>query len=101
MLTQSDIKKIKSLLKNFATKDDLKSFATKSDLKNFATKDDLKELAQQKDLLEVKTKLDQLTELSTEGIGDLLEWTQEIHNSIVVQKLPDRVKKLEQVIKSS
>ena len=92
MLTKSDIKIIKDLLKNFATKDDLKSFATK---------DDLKLLAKQSDLLDVKQKLNDLTEFSKDAIGNILVWTDEIHRNIVKEKLSERIKKLEQIIKTS
>ncbi len=57
---------------------------------NFATKDDLKVLAKQKDLLHVQTKvssverkLDELTEFIVPAIGNLLEWTDDIHRAIV------------------
>ncbi len=92
MLSKTDIKIIKNLLKNFATKDDLK---------NFTTKDDLKDLAKQKDLLEVKEKLDNLYQFSEEAFGNLLEWTDDIHKSLVKEKLPERVRKLEHILKSS
>lgn len=92
MLTKSDIKSIKNLLKNFATKDDLKNFATKSDLKL---------LAKQSDLLDVKQKLNDLTEFSQTAIGNILVWTDDIHQTIVKEKLPERVQKLEQIIKTS
>ena len=83
MLTKTDIKIIKDLLKIFATKDDLKS------------------LAKQSDLLDVKQKLDDLTDFSKESIGNILVWTDEIHRTLVKEKLPERAKKLEQILKAS
>lgn len=91
MLTKSDIKIIKRLLEGFATK---------SDLKNFVTKDDLKLLAKQSDLLEVKEKLQELTEFSEDAFGNLLEWTDDIHKTIVRDDLPRRVRRLEEALKS-
>ena len=83
MLTRTDIKIIKDLLKIFATKDYLKS------------------LAKQSDLLDVKQKLDDLTDFSKESIGNILVWTDEIHRTLVKEKLPERAKKLEQILKAS
>lgn len=125
MLNKTDVKIIQGLLKGFATKDDLgnfatkndlknlvskddleglvskqdaKDFATKNDLRNFATKDDLEELAKQKDLIEVKKTLGDLKDFALEGIGNLLEWTNDIHNSIVKEDLPKRVKRVEGIV---
>lgn len=107
MLSKSDKLWLKSF---FATKDDLKSFATKEDindvarkddLKSFATKEDIKPLAKQSDLLNIKEKLDNLTEFSQEAISNIFAWTDEIHKSIVKENLPKRVKKLEQILKTS
>ncbi len=55
MLTKTDIKIIKDLLKDFATKNDLKTFAIKDDLKAFATKDDL-----QKELKPIKRDINKI-----------------------------------------
>lgn len=102
MLTKNDLNKIKNVIQNVAlTKKDAKNFATKGDLKSFATKEDLNPLAKQDDLLKVKEKLNDLTDFSQEAIGNILDWTEEIHQILVKDKLPERVKRLEQIIKSS
>ena len=111
MITDKDIKKLKESFKDsFATKDDLKAmegrqndkFATKDDLKAFATKDDLKALAKQKDLeivkqdvASIRNSLEDLSEFSKSAIGNILDWTQEIHETIVKKNLPKRVTRIE------
>lgn len=47
------------------------------------------------DMGTVKTKLDELYDFSVESIGNILDWTNKIHTSIVQKKLPERVERLE------
>lgn len=110
MLTKKDRQQLISDFKDvFATKDDLKSmedrqdqkYATKVDLIGFATKVDLQDLAKQKDLLDVKGKLDDLYSLSVLAFGNLFDWVEDIHKTIVKKDLPKRVKKLERYLRTS
>lgn len=101
MLTKTDLKAIRQIVKEVAvTKEEAKNFATKEDLKNFATKDDLKELAKQKDLLDVKEKLEELSSFSQEALGNIFEWTDDIHQVIVRGKSPLNSKDSKKVFKS-
>ena len=120
MLTSQDLSKIKSLFKGFATKSDLTSLTSKADLKPFITiadlrkelvpvKSDLTDLQKElkpikKDLEEVKKNLfsvKETAEFSAKRVVDILEWTQEIHDTIVREKLPERVRKLEKTLQTS
>ena len=47
------------------------------------------------DVRSVKDKIDELYDFSVHGIGDILDWTNEIHRTIVKKKLPERVERLE------
>ena len=100
MLTKSDIKTIaqvidKSLKPVKKDLTDLKKDLTgvKSDLSG--VKSDLTGVKQ--DLKSVK----ETVEFSAQGVVDLLEWTQDIHDSIVKEKLPERVRKLEKILHTS
>ena len=48
-----------------------------------------------KDVHSVKDKLDELYDFSVHAIGNILDWTNEIHTTIVKKKLPERVERLE------
>jgi len=65
-LTASDLSQIKSIMKDFPTKDDLKNVPTRDDLKSFATKDDLKSFATKDDLAGLATKAS-LKDLATKA----------------------------------
>jgi len=81
MLTKSDIKAIKDLLKGFATKEDLKGLLTKEDGKNFATKDDLKNFATKDDLIGLArgTEIDDLKITFEDNIS---KWKSELFDKI-------------------
>lgn len=107
MLTKSDLAKLKRLFKGFATKTDLKTFATKTDLTPVKT--DLQAIKQdfapiKTDLQTIKQDLDDVkksTKFTEKAVIDILGWTQDIHEIIVLQKMPERVKKPEQIVKTS
>jgi len=114
MLTKSDIKTIaqvidKSLKPVKKDLTDLKKDLTgvKSDLTGVKSdltgvKSDLTGV--KSDLTGVKQDLKSVketVEFSAQGVVDLLEWTQDIHDSIVKEKLPERVRKLEKILHTS
>lgn len=66
------------MLKNMITDNDIKKLS-----KVFATKDDLKDLAKQKDLLQVKEKLNELTDFVVPTLGNIFEWTDDIHKAFI------------------
>lgn len=73
MLTQSDLQKIKQIIKKTTiSKADAKNFFTKADAKNFATKDDLIGLA----------KSIELDELKTTFTDNLAKWKNELFTKI-------------------
>jgi len=125
MLTKSDVKIIKDLLKGFATKDDLKGLAkqkgllevrenldqTSARLNNVSTKLDTvstrldnvsNKLDKVSDKLDkVSTKLDGLYDFSKEAFKNLFQESQDIHDDLTAENLPQRVKRLENLLKTS
>lgn len=123
MITDADTKKLLTAFKKvFATKDDLVAmekrqdakYATKDDLKGLLTKDDAKSLFQTKDEARVQHDaviiklnalekhieavdkgLETLNESLIPILGNIHEWTDEIHNEVVRERLLKRVKRLE------
>lgn len=110
MLSKSDKK---WLSQNFVIKKDLKGFATKNDLKGLAKQKDLltvkKDVNSLKidvktikaDIIDMKSKINEFASFTIQVLGSVAEWTQDIHESIVKKELPERVQKLEQIVKSS
>ena len=97
MLTKSDIRSISTLL-------DDKLSPVKKDLSG--VKQDVSSIKQNlsavtEDIYDMKSKLNNFASLMLSAVNNILEWTQDIHESIVKEKLPQRVKKLEQFIKTS
>lgn len=108
MLTKKDITQLlQAFTKVFATKADLTRFATKKDLEKFATKKEMKkqhnEVVQKIDSVQgdiksikgdvkaVQYTLNNLSEMT----GNILSWTDDIHKEIVMEKLPQRVHRIE------
>jgi hypothetical protein len=64
----------------------------------FATKSDIKGLGKQKDLLRIESKVDSVQRTLddlVEVVAPINPWMDEIHNSIVKEELPRRVKRIE------
>ena len=107
MLTKSDLKSIKNIIDPLEK--DIKS--VKKDVSTLKTdvsilkgdvsvlKKDVKDIKQ--DTLDIKLKINEFAKSTLDMFGDLLDWTNDIHRDIVKEKLPERVKKLEQIIKTS
>lgn len=105
MLTKNDLQQIKTVVDDslHPIKEDVSDLKKDvSSLKiniltlrsDFLTlKTDVSGLKQ--DMGTVKTKLDELYDFSVESIDNILDWTNEIHTSIVQNKLPKRVERLE------
>ncbi|KKR03271.1 MAG: hypothetical protein UU25_C0001G0032 [Microgenomates group bacterium GW2011_GWB1_40_9] len=106
MLTKKDIiQLLQAFTKVFATKKDLENFATKKEMKKQhnevvqklefvqsdikSMKSDIKTV--QSDVKNVQETLNNLTEMT----GDILSWTDDIHKEIVMEKLPQRVHRIE------
>lgn len=111
MLTKSDIRSISTLLdeKLSPVKNDLS--AVKEDISSLkqdtsSLKQDVSSIKQnlstvKDDIDDMKSKLNDFASLMLSAVNSILGWTQDIHESIVKEKLPQRVKKLEQLIKNS
>lgn len=84
MLDKSDLKAIQAIVDG-----SLKPI--KTDVSSL--KQDVSGLKQ--DMRAVKTKLDDLYDFSVDAFGNILDWTQEIHTTLVQKKLPERVKRIE------
>lgn len=101
MLTKSDLKAIDKLLdKRFNTelkpvKQDIAS--VKQDLTS--VKQDIASV--KNDTKSMKKNLKDLTDFVKGTIPPIFEWIDEIHRTIVKEKLPQRVKKLEHTLKTS
>ncbi len=88
MLTKNDIEQIKVLLKDVAKQKDLE--IVKNDLSSVKT-----------DVISIKKNLSDLTDFVMRSVPSILEWTNDIHTTIVKENLPKRVAKLEQILKTS
>lgn len=118
MLAKSDLKSISRVVKEEldpikqdvgSLKTDVSSLRTnvsslKTDVSSLKTdvsvlKTGVSEL--KTDVNYIKRKLDDLSDFARDSITQLMEWSNDIHNSIVKENLPERVKKLEQTLKSS
>ncbi len=125
MLTKSDIRSISTLLDNklsplkkdlSGVKQDVSSM--KKDLSGVqkdvsvlkqdvsGLKQDVSSIKQglstvKNDVDAIKSKLNDFASLMLSAVNSILEWTQDIHETIVKEKLPQRVKKLEQLLRSS
>lgn len=77
MITDRDIEKLKQ------------AFANKEDHNN-----------QMQKLDEIKVKIDDLYSFSVLAFGNLFDWVEDIHKTIVKKELPKRVKRLEKYLKS-
>lgn len=102
MLTKNDLKLIKSLLKDVAKQKDLD--LVKKDLSSVkadvsSLKADVSVL--KKDMKSVTVNLKDLTDFVKTSIPPIFKWTDEIHNTVVRENLPQRVKKLEQIVKNN
>ncbi|MBI2612144.1 hypothetical protein HYW54_05395 [Candidatus Gottesmanbacteria bacterium] len=104
-LNQDDLKKIGQIISKSLNKS-LKVRLNNA-FKNYPTKDDFKKALEpiQNDLHATRKSLDNtnktlnnLVKLTQDGFSSLLPWTDEIHNTIVKEKLPERVKKLEEAV---
>ncbi|MEK7543918.1 MAG: hypothetical protein AAB557_03555 [Patescibacteria group bacterium] len=105
MLTKNDLQQIKSVVDDSlqplkqdvsTLKTDITTLKTdvsglKQDVATVKTDISLVKI----DLRGVKDKLDELFDFSIHAIGDILDWTNEIHTTIVKKKLPERVERLE------
>lgn len=76
MLTKQDQK---FLLKNFATKKDIKGVAKQKNLISLSTKVNSIDIR----LTSVEQKVTELTEFMVPAIGNLLQWTDDVHRAIV------------------
>lgn len=106
MLTKKDIRDLLIAFKEvFLTKDDAKAFLTKDDAKSlFQTKNTaqtnhnqiiLKLNAIEKRARSLEGDVKGLHDFIVPALGNLHEWTDEIHNEVVREKLLKRVKRLE------
>lgn len=94
-MNKSDLQQIRNIFKEEVKpiiRDELKP--VKQDISGL--KSDVTSL--KSDIKDIKTNLTNLTEFAMEAIGNLLEWTQEIHDTLVKEDLSKRVKKLEQTV---
>ena len=115
MLTKSDIKAIKGLL-DTSINTSLRPLKTdvsgikkdvsvlKKDVSILKTdvsilKKDVHDIKQ--DTTDIKLKVNDFAKTALDALGNLLEWTDDIHRANVREKLPERVKQLEQIIKIS
>ena|SRR3989344_1155953 len=106
MLTKNDINQLLVAFKKvFLTKDDAKGFLTKDDAKHiFQTKIDtqgqhdaviLKLTSIEKRVSSIEEDVQDIHDAVVPALGNLHQWTDEIHRDIVREKLPARVKRIE------
>lgn len=101
MFTNSDKKWLKE---TFATKDNLRNLAKQDDL--LAVKQDLTTVKSdvrtiKEDIIDMKIKLNDFASTMLDAVGNIIDWTQDTHKSLVKEKLPERVQKIEQILKTS
>lgn len=94
MLTKSDVKIIRNVFKSELTIE-LKPLKQDINLVKNGT------ITINKDILSMKEKLNEFASFVVQALGNVLDWSEDIHDSIVKEKLPERVKKLERFFKSS
>lgn len=94
MITDDDTKKLLSAFKKvFATKDDAKTQHDAVIIKLNALEKRIDSV--DKNVGSVAQELSKLTESLVPILGNLHEWTDEIHNAVVRERLLKRVKRLE------
>lgn len=84
MLTKNDLQQIKAVVDDslHSVKQDVSTL--KTDVSMIKT-----------DMGGIKDKLDELYDFSVHAAGNILDWTNEIHTTIVKKKLPERLERLE------
>lgn len=122
MLTKNDLNAIQKIV-NSGVKSELKP--VKKDLSTLKTevgilKTDVKDMKEdvgtlkidvsvlkidvsniKTDITDMKSKINDFASFTIKALGSIADWTQDIHESIVKEKLPERVKKLEHILKVS
>ena len=98
MLTKNDLQKIKTVVDDslHSVKQDVSTLKTdvsglKQDVSTLKT--DVSMI--KTDMGGIKDKLDELYDFSVHAVGNILDWTNEIHTTIVKKKLPERLERLE------
>ena len=92
-LTKKDFKDLSKVIEVAIDQKFDEKFDQKFDEKFKPIKSDLSELKTK--INSIEHKLDDLSEFTQEATGNILEWTDEIHTTIVKEQLVRRVKRLE------
>ena len=104
MLTKSDLKNLRNLLKT-ELKSEIKPIGKRLDKLEIGltvVRKDVSVLktdvaAIKQDTTDIKIKVNEFASFTIDALGNILEWTQDIHETIVQEELPARVKNLEDI----
>lgn|SRR3989338_6752226 len=101
MLTKNDLRAIKKILKGelkFELKPIKKDIST---LKTDVTSLKIGVSTLKTDVKDLKSTVSNIYTFTTSAFGELFKWTDKIDQTLLSKNLPERVDKLEQIIKTS